>query len=585
MLSWLTDSTNIALIRGKPPFKMNTETNFSSKVNTNGSEEENDKENLLFKGLLYHVMTEPDYLRDSTIFLDIVRSNTSLDEIAKAHNFELVIQNIERMKYRDSAFEAFLEKSRYSLVFLDHDLCHIFHNEKSKNVIDQLLDNSKPRKLKNEIIDAVHIEEQTQTNKKDKIIFISGFNDNNTTFYLLKKGDFNKDQEINILLIPDNESKEFKLPDTLSQKYNLTKKEILVLTYLVSGSDIQQISKQIFISANTVRSHLKSIYRKTSTKSQPDLIRLILSHESRFLGSYFDSSDLIQTKNEKTDSKDKFVKLCNGNQICYQDYGSREGRPLIILHNILGSRFNIPHNYYEILNNTNRRVIIPEKPGFGKSDKVENYSINWNAMLVEIANKIGISKFDLLGNVTGSASAVSFALEYPDMLRSVTLSSPFFINDLKQIKLLGQFGKNSAQALAISPTIAKYTYRLWIKSIKGNPEKFIRKMIQRYAGSKEIESGILEDQNYIDRLVLNFVESQRNNSDGSAQDSEFCCSPLNLDLGKIAAPFHIWIGDEDSLISLESAKEICEPIPNKTFHIREGYGEDIFYHFFEEMIR
>ena len=108
-------------------------------------------------------------------------------------------------------------------------------------------------------------------------------------------------------------------------------------------------------------------------------------------------------------------------------------------------------------------------------------------------------------------------------------------------------------------------------------------MIEGYSGSAEQEA--IKNEAFIDRIKLNFIESQRNKSVPSAEDVIFALSPRNLDLTAIQTEFEIWLGDEDTWISEKCAKEIYAPLRNTTFHICMGHGEDIFYHKFADIIQ
>lgn len=58
-----------------------------------------------------------------------------------------------------------------------------------------------------------------------------------------------------------------------SQKdYNLTKRENEILYELVNGLSYKKISEKLFISLDTVRSHIKNIYQKLHVKSKSEAI-------------------------------------------------------------------------------------------------------------------------------------------------------------------------------------------------------------------------------------------------------------------------------------------------------------------------
>ncbi len=61
----------------------------------------------------------------------------------------------------------------------------------------------------------------------------------------------------------------------LKSLYGLTTKECCLVSALLNGQTIDEYCESCHVSANTVRTHLKSIYRKTNTNRQVDLVRLL----------------------------------------------------------------------------------------------------------------------------------------------------------------------------------------------------------------------------------------------------------------------------------------------------------------------
>lgn len=60
----------------------------------------------------------------------------------------------------------------------------------------------------------------------------------------------------------------FKDKDEIKNDYQLTKREKEILAFLVDGTDSRQIAEKLFISYETVRNHLKSIYQKLQVTSK-----------------------------------------------------------------------------------------------------------------------------------------------------------------------------------------------------------------------------------------------------------------------------------------------------------------------------
>lgn len=68
---------------------------------------------------------------------------------------------------------------------------------------------------------------------------------------------------------------------TLSEQKHLTAREKDVFLLLAKGRDVPSISKQLFISENTVRSHSKNVYRKLGVHSKQELLDLLEENSSQ----------------------------------------------------------------------------------------------------------------------------------------------------------------------------------------------------------------------------------------------------------------------------------------------------------------
>lgn len=63
-----------------------------------------------------------------------------------------------------------------------------------------------------------------------------------------------------------------RFPTTEPNKYQLTTREIEILTALAQGEGYKAIAANFYISLNTVRTHIKNIYRKLQVNSQLEAI-------------------------------------------------------------------------------------------------------------------------------------------------------------------------------------------------------------------------------------------------------------------------------------------------------------------------
>jgi DNA-binding CsgD family transcriptional regulator len=78
-----------------------------------------------------------------------------------------------------------------------------------------------------------------------------------------------------MVLVIDPTRETIPLEQMLRQLYRLTKGEASVAQLVLYGEGVQAISDRLSLSNATVRTHLRSIFTKTGTHRQAELVRLL----------------------------------------------------------------------------------------------------------------------------------------------------------------------------------------------------------------------------------------------------------------------------------------------------------------------
>jgi DNA-binding CsgD family transcriptional regulator len=66
-------------------------------------------------------------------------------------------------------------------------------------------------------------------------------------------------------------------PLPLARSYDLTSRELTVMITVVESAGVPEAAAILGLSENTVRTHLRSVYRKTGARSQSEMARLVAS--------------------------------------------------------------------------------------------------------------------------------------------------------------------------------------------------------------------------------------------------------------------------------------------------------------------
>lgn len=552
-------------------------------------------DNSRFSSLVYRIIGKPERWHDD--YIDIMHQILDESEsIADPENFsELAVgeQILSRLSDTNEALTAFstlLDRSRFKMIILDSDFCPIYFNQNAERLYEHVLSKAEPNKLNADVVKrAQHAAEQNKT-KADagnlSNLSALDYRDQDGAQVYLRSihNQTMPDAEpvtYYLLLVLDKDRNENQLNPDLIARYELTEKEQRVLKNLIHGKTIKEIAETSFISENTVKTHLKALFRKTDTKSQADIVRLVLTHESQILDSYFGTGGGLFPATEEP-SKDKFAELESGLKMAYREYGPVDGDLVIVCHNGYGCRITIPCNHEEILERLNKRVIIPDRPGYGKTPYIKGHPENWNVTMKGFIDALNIERFELLGTVFGSTMALHYATDADPRLTKLSLASPVFVNAGNERDYLGGILAPTTRLVKASKRFAREIYELWLKSIKLNLATHYRSMVQSNLGNQE--RATLENTKVLDLMVEGLQEGSSQSLEGISKEMVFCISPRKVDLSKVTVPVHLWWGSEDTRISLEGVENIARQLPDAHVFVREGYSEHIYYALFEEIL-
>jgi|GEM_PF-3438767 len=80
-----------------------------------------------------------------------------------------------------------------------------------------------------------------------------------------------------IALFVHDPDEEMSAPDqALRQLYGLTAAEVRLVTFLLKGKTLEEIAETLHVSMSTIRTQIRSVFAKTNTNRQAELIRLLL---------------------------------------------------------------------------------------------------------------------------------------------------------------------------------------------------------------------------------------------------------------------------------------------------------------------
>lgn len=211
----------------------------------------------------------------------------------------------------------------------------------------------------------------------------------------------------------------------------------------------------------------------------------------------------------------------------------------------------------------NRYVLAPDLPGYGESDRPEDspYSVEWYAGVVrELADTLGLQRFDLGGLSLGGGVALAFALSEPDRLRRLILVAPHGLTRNVPYLRLARF-------LAAHPRLHH-----WVSTVSVRSPRRARRTLRSGA--------VVNRERLTDDLAAQVVAAAR--SDRALvgwlgwQRSELGPDGMRTcfleQLPRITVPTLLLSGAQDRLIPSEDCHRAAEVLPDARLEVLDRCG-------------
>jgi DNA-binding CsgD family transcriptional regulator len=241
------------------------------------------KNNLEGMITLWRSKKQPDY--EDKEFLKAARLASHLG--VAVHNICLISQ----INTRENHFLSADEANSVGLLWLDHKFTLSFFNAKAREICLQLssrmLGNTSDLekgefpipsciiKDCSDLLDLLKTKEQPVLLPKERIVFTGSGKKFRTGCSLIwKTGQMNSMP--NFIVTLSDLSDEKKLETTLQARFQLSRRELDVIYYLTRGLSDDEIGEKLYISRQTVHTHIKNIYKKLGVKSRIELYRRVI---------------------------------------------------------------------------------------------------------------------------------------------------------------------------------------------------------------------------------------------------------------------------------------------------------------------
>ncbi len=258
------------------------------------------------------------------------------------------------------------------------------------------------------------------------------------------------------------------------------------------------------------------------------------------------------------ENNENYLKLPDGRQLCFAEYGDPKGQPIFVFHGNPNSRLLwsvIPGSPFL----PDVRLIAPDRPGFGQTDFKKDITTlqNWPNDITALADSLGIKKFAVFGPSGGGPYALSCAWKIPDRLTSVGIFAsvgPFIPETDKNIAAPVRMMWAKAPKL---PGLFKLQMKLFAWLARKYPKLYIKMILKEFS---ETDRKVYERLNIAELIQVDRNEGYRQGGIGTWYDAMI---PGNwpIPLNEIKTKVYLWQGEEDISVPLSMGQYMAEKLP------------------------
>jgi pimeloyl-ACP methyl ester carboxylesterase len=276
------------------------------------------------------------------------------------------------------------------------------------------------------------------------------------------------------------------------------------------------------------------------------------------------------------------VKMSDGTSIGYAEYGDPHGTPVLYFHGCPSSRLE-----GELLDiggfalKSNLRIVVPDRPGIGRSDYKPYTIVGWPDMMIEFVDKLGIDMFSVIGTSSGGKYAVACAWKIPHRLTSVHVISSESPTDLPgAYKTLGKIDKIIYTIAGNAPWLLHLILWKIRQGTRISSSRMINQLLKSEPGKGAFTTP--EVRSIYEKM---FKEAFHQGQRGVALDLMLEAKPWGFSLYETRIPVFVWHGEADKLVPVEQGRIMANAIPTAHARFFQNEGHTLIINQIELLIK
>jgi pimeloyl-ACP methyl ester carboxylesterase/DNA-binding CsgD family transcriptional regulator len=368
----------------------------------------------------------------------------------------------------------------------------------------------------------------------------------------------------------------------LASAFGLTPAENAVIRRLIASENIQEIAIARGRSVDTIRTQVKTILGKTDTRSQAELIRLVL-----MMMHMATAPDTRQSRRDTTAEAETAIwhplRLSDGRRMAYRSFGDPNGRPVVVWPMDYGfTRW--PDRAETRARALGLRVILPLRGGYGRSDPPPQRGLlseHFARDVAELMRHLGIGPCPHLALGVDVMFVARFAALFPELISGVVgCGAVFPVTDPAQIRCMDKWHRMILATARNTPRLLPFLIKAgFALALKSGKDAFMRNIFSDAPGDlallddPDTRAALFEgthftlskDHNAAEIFTRTTIEQMTRDWRG------------DLDAMARALPVHMLQGTEDTEIPPDMLARHAADYPGIRIHACQGAGRFVFF--------
>ena len=361
------------------------------------------------------------------------------------------------------------------------------------------------------------------------------------------------------------------LAQILATSFHLTPREIELLRELTMGGDLPTIATRMERSLNTLRAQLKSVFAKTRTNAQSELMRLVSVLVMHGPGSSDPADAPAHGGHERR------IDLGDGRVMPVHLAGPEGGLPVVFIHGMLEG-LGILHHIEPYLQAANLRLIAPVRSNFGQAlpdERIREAPDQFAKDLGTVLETLGVSRCVVCGHMAGAVYAFAAAARLRGVVAGVAnVSGCVPIRSLDQFAAMTPRQRAIAYTARFAPALLPAVLRAGIARIDSRD---VRKFMEPLYPPGFADRATIADPQVADAIIDGYRFTVAQGPLAFQVDAWHVTRDWSALVAQSDCPVHLIHGTRDPAVNFASVQAFAQSSARITVLERPGDGQLLFY--------